>query len=159
MRLPLSNDLRLVNHPLRSCATHRHSGAVNIMLASHARAKKLDICRLITLNHRPRAKFFNHLDQCSGRLITRTVRTMNVATGARDCITRLSSKRQRGAVVTGTLIRRYPLVLLSRPATFLSIIDHVRIVRLLHHLTMRRRGTVLLSARSVRRTLTLTSQL
>lgn len=158
-RPSLFNSLGLLKHSLSTCSRHRLSGAVKIMLASHARTKKLAMCRLMTLKHRPCAKFFKHLGGTSGRLMRRTLRTMRVTRGAQYCVTRLSSKRQRGIVVTGTLIRRYPLVLLSRPATFLSIMDHVRVVGLLRHLTVRRGETVLLSARSVRRTLILSSHL
>lgn len=158
-RPSLTKSLRLLNGPLRRCSRGRHSHAVNMILASGARTKKLAICRLMTLKHRPRANFFKQLRPGSRLVVGRTLSTMNVTRGTRDCATRLSSKRQRGMVVTGTLIRRYPLVVLSRPATFLSIIDHVRVVALLRRLTIRRGGTVLLSARSVRRTLMLSSGL
>lgn len=74
-----------------------------------------------------------------------------------EVIRALDSNRQRGIVVTGTLTRRAPVVFLSRPATFLSFPDGMRVVRLLRQLDHRAGGAVFLSARSLRLTLRVTS--
>lgn len=158
-RPPLKKRVHLVKGPLSNCSRTGFSLAINIMLARGAGTKKVAICRLISLNERPCANFFKRLGGQSRIVVRRSLRTTNVTRGTGGCISRLDSNRQRGTVVTGTLTRRYPVVLLSRPATFLSIADHVRAVILLRHLTIRRRGTILLSARSLSLTVRVKSYL
>lgn len=86
-----------------------------------------------------------------------TVTLMEVRSLGCQVMRALDSNRHRGMVVTGTLTRRAPIVFLSRPATFLSFPDGIRVVRLLRRLSHSAGGAVFLSARSLRLTLRVTS--
>lgn len=127
----------------------RLTSGVTIILASQVGARLVAYRSVITAKHCPCAKQLKVLARRSRHLIRRTVRTIRTRRLNGHSFGTVDSKRGRHILLTETVYRSPSIVILSRPASFLSIGCGLRLLSVLRQVTQRGGVAIVVSLRRV----------
>lgn len=139
---PSTNTICLSNRRLRSVDMGDSTEGVTIITRRGCCGFSFAMQRIILVKHTPRGGTLRQSGTGSCQVIRRTLGAMRVSTFTSHAFSALSNKRRREIVLTETLTRRAPTLVLSRPAGRLSVARRVVLVRLMGGLGMAMVSTV-----------------